>query len=246
GWMYLAMLTPAFFLSPGILQKVYGARDDRAVRVGVGLNAAALFVYAAMPMLLGMIARVLHPGLDNPELALPTLFTQDVPFWVGALGLAAVFSAEASAADALLFMLATSLAQDLYKRFIHPAATDRQLLLVARLASVVGGALAVVVAFLSSTIISALSIFYTLLGVSLFVPIVAGLYMRRARALDALAAIAGGVIVVVAAQVADGGAPIAGWLTPAMCGLLAAVVAFALALAFIPGKQKTVSAGPGG
>jgi hypothetical protein len=26
--MYLAMLTPAFFLSPGILQKVYGARDD--------------------------------------------------------------------------------------------------------------------------------------------------------------------------------------------------------------------------
>jgi SSS family solute:Na+ symporter len=212
----------------------------------VGLNAAALFVYAAMPMLLGMIARVLHPGLDNPELALPTLFTQDVPFWVGALGLAAVFSAEASAADALLFMLATSLAQDLYKRFIHPAATDRQLLLVARLASVVGGALAVVVAFLSSTIISALSIFYTLLGVSLFVPIVAGLYMRRARALDALAAIAGGVIVVVAAQVADGGAPIAGWLTPAMCGLLAAVVAFALALAFIPGKQKTVSAGPGG
>jgi Na+/proline symporter len=36
--------------------------------------------------------------------------------WVGALGLAAVFSAEVSAADAVLFMVATSLSQDLYKR----------------------------------------------------------------------------------------------------------------------------------
>ena len=50
----------------------------------------------------------------------------------GALGLAAVFSAEVSAADAVLFMLATSLSQDLYKRFVNPAATDRQVLTVAR------------------------------------------------------------------------------------------------------------------
>ena len=42
GWMYVAMLAPAFIVSPGLLQKVYGARDDRAVRVGVGLNALVL------------------------------------------------------------------------------------------------------------------------------------------------------------------------------------------------------------
>ena len=40
--MYLAMLGPAFIVSPGLLQKVYGARDDRAVRIGVGLNAFGL------------------------------------------------------------------------------------------------------------------------------------------------------------------------------------------------------------
>ena len=42
-----------------------------------------------------------------------------VPPLVGALGLAAVFSAEISAADAVLFMLTTSLSQDLYKRFVE-------------------------------------------------------------------------------------------------------------------------------
>ena len=147
------------------------------------------FAYALMPTLLGMIAHVLHPGLPNHELALPTLFMNDLPFWVGALGLAAVFSAEVSASDAILFMLATSLSQDLYKRFVNPSATDRQVLSVARLASVAGGCLGVVVALMSKTIVDALTVFYTLLGVSLFVPIVAGLFTRRARAIDALGAI---------------------------------------------------------
>jgi solute:Na+ symporter, SSS family len=241
GWMYVAMLTPAFVVSPGILQKVYGARDDRAVRLGVGLNAAALLAYASIPALLGMIARVLHPELPNRELALPMLFIHDLPFWVGALGLAAVFSAELSAADAILFMLATSLSQDLYKRFVNPAATDRQVLGVARVASVAGALLGTLVAFLSRTIVDALSIFYTLLGVSLFVPIVAGLFIRRVRAFDALAAIAGGVVAVVAAEAWNGGRPI-GMFTPAMCGLAAAVLAFAAAALLTERPSSTTPA----
>ena len=238
GWIFVAMLGPNFIVSPGLLQKVYGARDDRTVRIGVGLNAVALLLYALMPTLLGMAARVLHPDLltagvlhpDLPsrELALPYLFMYDLPFWVGALGLAAVFSAEVSAADAVLFMLATSLSQDLYKRFVNPAASDRQVLRVARAASVAGGLAALAVAFLSKTVVDALSIFYTLVSVSLFVPIVAGLYLRRPRAVEALAAIAGGVAAVVAAQLWNAGKPI-GVFTPAMFGLAAAAVAFALA-----------------
>jgi SSS family solute:Na+ symporter len=230
--MYLALLTPSFIISPGLLQKVFGARDDRAVRLGVGLNAAALFAYALMPVLLGMAARVLHPDLASRELALPYLFMHDLPFWVGALGLAAVFSAEVSAADAVLFMLATSLSQDLYKRFINPAADDRRVLMVARGASIAGGAAAVIVALQSKTIVDALVVFYTLVGVSLFVPIVAGLYLRRPGAVEALAAVTGGVIAVVAAQLWNGGRPI-GWFTPAMIGLAAAAAAFGLAGLFI-------------
>jgi solute:Na+ symporter, SSS family len=233
GWVYVAMLTPSFIVSPGLLQKVYGARDDRAVRVGVGLNAAALLTYALVPPLLGLVAHVLHPGLTNRELALPTLLMHDVPFWVGALGLAAVFSADVSAADAILFMLATSLSQDLYKRFVRPTATDQQVLMVARGASIAGGAFGVALAILSESITDALSIFYTLLAVSLFVPVVAGLYSRRARTPEALAAIASGVAAVIAAQLWNGGKAI-GMITPAMWGLAAAAVAFALVGAVTP------------
>jgi SSS family solute:Na+ symporter len=228
GWMYVAVLTPAFIVSPGLLQKVYGAKDDRTVRIGVGVNALVLFAFAAIPPMLGMIARARHPGLGRGDLALPMLFMHDLPFWIGALGLAAIFSAELSAADAILFMLATSFSQDLYKRFVNPAATDRQVVTAARLAALAGSVLAVVVALVvAGDIVASLGIFYTLLGVSLFVPVVAGLYLRRSRPIDALAAIAAGVAALAAAQLLNGDKAIAG-LTPPMWGLAAAAAAFAL------------------
>ena len=120
GWMYLFLLGPAFIVSPGLLQKIYGARDDRAVRLGVGMNALGLLLYATVPPLLGIVARARFPDLPQHELALPMVLMHGVPPLVGSLGLAAVFSAEISAADAGLFMLTTSLSQDLYKRFLEP------------------------------------------------------------------------------------------------------------------------------
>lgn len=228
GWIYVPMLMPAFIVSPGLLQKVYGARDDRAVKIGVGANAIVLLMFAAIPPLLGMIARARHPDLGTSELALPTVLVRDLPFWVGALGLAAIFSAEVSAADAILFMLATSFSKDLYKRFLNPAADDRRMLTAARTATIAGAALAIGVALgVAKDVVDALGIFYTLLSVSLFVPLIAGLYLLRADADSALAAIGAGVAVVAGLQVFNSGASIGVW-TPAMLGIAAAAAAFAV------------------
>jgi SSS family solute:Na+ symporter len=221
------MLGPAFFVSPGLLQKVYGARDGRAVRWGVLANALVLFAFAFMPPLLGMMSRALHPQLANREMALPVLLMENLPPWVGSLGLAALFSAEVSTADAILFMLATSLSQDLYKRFVRPEATDRQVLTVARLAAIAGGLLGIGIAMLAPTVSDALSFFYTLLSVSLFVPIVAGLYAGRTGAPEILSAIFGGVAIAAASQLGLAGRLPAG-ITPAMLGLTASLAAWAL------------------
>src|SRR5205823_6176182 len=166
GVMWLAMLTPAFIVSPGLLQKIFGARDDRAVRIGVGLNALGLLLYAAVPVILGIAARSLFPDLAIPDNALPTILMRGVPAAIGALGLAAVFSAEISAADAVLFMLTTSLSQDLYKRFVNPAADDRRVLVVARWTTLASGVFGVALAIGLADVIESLTIFYTLLGVS--------------------------------------------------------------------------------
>ena len=229
GVLNLALLTPAFIVSPGLLQKVFGARDDRAVRLGVGLNALGLFLYAGVPALLGIIARGQYPDLAAADLALPMVFMHSLPPVAGALGLAAVFSAELSAADASLFMLTTSLSQDLYKRFLRPRADDRQVLGAARMATIASGTLAVGIALVFQSVISTLTIFYTLLGVSLFVPILAGLYSPRTSSRAALASMAAGVCGMLATYAATGGAGWGAW-TPALTGLLAAIAAWRISL----------------
>ena len=185
---YIAVLAPSFIISPGILQKVFGARDSRAVRLGVGLNAVGLLVFAIVPVLLGAIARESFPGLENSELALPTLLTKLLPPWLGGLLLGAIFSAELSAADAVLFMLTTSLGRDLYQGHIRPSADDSQLMRFTRQAAVACGAAGGLIALYLPSVISALTIFYTLLTAALFLPLFAGLYSRTVTAGGALAA----------------------------------------------------------
>ena len=229
GLMYLALLVPAFIVSPGLLQKIFGACDDRAVRLGVGLNALGLFLYAGVPVLLGIVARAKFPSLSAADLALPMVLMHGLPPLVGAIGLAAVFSAEVSAADAVLFMLTTSVSQDLYKQFVNPKADDDRVLQIARWTTVASGALGVALAIVSESVIATLTIFYTLLGVSLFVPIVAGLYVQRTSTAGALASIVAGVSGMLILQAATGDR---GWgiVTPALAGLVAAIAAWAVTL----------------
>jgi SSS family solute:Na+ symporter len=230
GVMLLALLGPAFIVSPGLLQKVYGAADERAIRVGVTANGLALMCFGFLPPVIGMVARVLHPAIASPDLALPTVLAHDLPPAVGSLALAAVFSAEVSSADAVLFMLSTSLSQDLYKRFVRPGASDRDVLAVARGAAVAGGLAGVALAAMIPTVIAALTVFYGLLTVVLFVPIVAALHLHRTGPAEAFAAVLAGASVLVAAHLHTGGAGYAGW-RPETLGLITAATAFAAALA---------------
>ena len=225
GWAMLAVLTPAFIISPGLLQKAYGARDARAVRMGIGLQGVAQMLFAFVPVFFGLAARAAHLQIDNQNMVLPTVLATQLPVLVGALGLAAVFSAEVSTCDAILFMLSTSLSKDLYKRFVNPSADDARMLLVARLAAVAGGIGGVILAIQLETIVGALRIFYSLLSVSLFMPVAGGLFLRRAGAAEALASIAAGIATLLLATYTGDGRGY-GLLNPEMLGLLASAAAY--------------------
>ncbi len=225
GWVYLALVAPNFVVSPGLVQKAYGAVDERAIRVGLGATAVALLVFAIGPPLFGMIARVYDPNLVDVEHALMLVLTTGLPTMVGSLGLAAVVSAEISSADAILFMLSTSFSQDLYKRFVRPNATDAQVLRVARLAAIGGGGLGVLLALVLPSIIGAISIFYALMAVCLFVPLVAGLYTRLPRVPEALAACGVGVVTLISIE-RTGLSDVSPLLDSSLLGVLASALAF--------------------
>jgi Na+/proline symporter len=122
----------------------------------------------------------------------------------------------------VLFMLATSGARDLYQR-IRPSATDRELLAIARIAALVGAALGLGLTLLHRSVINALGTFYSLLVVTLFVPVLAGVYAPRTSPRQGLASLAGVPVLAVVHLASDGAGY--GALTPVVAGVLASALA---------------------
>lgn len=235
---YLVLLVPAFLVSPGILQKLFGGRSERAIRRGLGWAGGALLAFAVVPPLIGAAAAVLHPGLPNADAALPAVLVETLPLWLGCLGVAALFSAEVSSADAVLFMLSTAFSRDLYQRWFRPDADDRAVLSVARWTAVVGGLAGVAIAVGARSVISSLTVFYTVLGVSLFVPVVAGLHRFRPPGRAVLAGAAAGVAVFL---VVPETAP----LQPPLLGIGASALVVAAAIQ-VSGLRRGSRRGEGG
>jgi SSS family solute:Na+ symporter len=162
-----------------------------------------------------------------------------LPKWLGIWALASIFSAELSATDAILFMLSTSLAVDLYKTFLNPQVSDKKLLFVSRLTAVLAGGAGILIAELLSSIIAAVSIFYGLLAVSLFVPVIAGLYWKRVNSRAVLAGIFGSLAATVSTSMYTHGRGL--WvLSPQAIGIVTACVVVGLATVWGTRKDRVI------
>jgi SSS family solute:Na+ symporter len=150
---------------------------------------------------------------------------------LGTLALAAVFSAEVSSADAVLFMLATSASRDLYRGLVRRDASDRELLRVARIAAVVGGVCGIGVAMIYGSVRAAVGVFYAVLTVTLFVPVVGALYVAGAGRAQGLASVCSGIPVLLLVHVATSGRGY-GVISPVLAGVIASAAGFAVAARF--------------
>jgi solute:Na+ symporter, SSS family len=94
------------------------------------------------------------PDLDDRELGYPLLMMEFLP--VGLLGLvvASLVAAFMSTVSTLINWGASYLTNDLYARFMHPTATQRQLVLAGRVASALVATLGAAVAFYSEHVMT--------------------------------------------------------------------------------------------
>lgn len=197
---FFLMLMPSFFLSPALIGKVYSARDKNTVRISTCLCGIVMLLFSLIPVILGMAAYAIAPDLPQRDLALPYVMKECMPFWASALALAAIFSAEISAADAVLYMITTSFTKDLYKSFINPQVSDEKLIKGGRIVTVLAGIIGIGLAIILPNVISALSIFYALMSVSITAPLLFGLFSKRSSATSAIFAAIVGVITTVGLQ----------------------------------------------
>ncbi len=88
-----------------------------------------------------------------------------------------------------------------------------------------------------------MAIFYSIIIVSLLIPIVGGLYIRRADGAAALASIVAGLVTLFGTRIAV--TPDYRWADPLLAGILAAAFAFfaVMAIRRSPGHVGSVQAG---
>lgn len=149
---YFLMLTPAFCISPGLIGKVYSAKDEPAIRKGTLLNGIVqlflLFPDAHRHVRFCGVSGSFQPGTGSAQGD-----EGNDALWHFGTGSFRYFAAEVSTCDTVLYMLATSLSKDLYQTFIKPDATDAELLSMTRKITAVCGALGIIIAYYLASII---------------------------------------------------------------------------------------------
>ncbi len=145
-----------------------------------------LFVPA--PYLVGILAILILPGLDDPEMAIFQVAGLLLPAAVTGLVMAAIMAAIMSTADSLLLQTGSIASRDIYERFINPVASEKQMVMVSRGLVLAVALVGYVIALVEPPTVFSIVIFATSVLGSAFLPAyVCAVWWRKANTPGALA-----------------------------------------------------------
>jgi SSS family solute:Na+ symporter len=190
AWVIMAITW--HFAMQSTAQRVLSARDPGTARRGCFLAAVLLVPLAGCVVASGMAARILHPGLEAPGgieqvQALPALIQNLLSPGLAGIVLAALVAVIMSTSDSALLGASTILVRDLAPGLLRGREERASIRLLGG-TTILLGALAVGAALVAPTLVRMLELVAAVYCVSLFVPMIAGLYWRRASEAGALAA----------------------------------------------------------
>ncbi|HEY3423834.1 MAG TPA: sodium:solute symporter family protein [Negativicutes bacterium] len=139
-----------------IIQISLGAKDVQTARRGFVIGGLMMLPIGFVSALLGVIAKTMFPDAP-PAMALPMTIMSLNPFLAG-ITLAALWAADVSTACNLLLSSATLFSQDIYKKFIDPAVSDKKFLIVTKASVLLLGLLTLMLAMTISGIINTLMV----------------------------------------------------------------------------------------
>jgi sodium/proline symporter len=171
------------------------SRPATARKAGFWATIWSLFFVPA-PYLVGILAVLILPGLDDPEMAIFQVAAQLLPAAVTGLVMAAIMAAIMSTADSLLLQTGSIASRDIYERFINPKASERQMVMVSRGLVVAVAVIGYVVALVEPPTVFSIVIFATSVLGSAFLPAyVCAVWWRKANTPGALASMIVGATV---------------------------------------------------
>jgi SSS family transporter len=183
-----------------VFQRVMSANSVKAATRGPVIGGLAYILFAFVPMFLVASALLIMPEQtatllkEDPQKVLPTLVLEKMPFVMQVLFFGALLSAIKSTASATLLAPSVTFTENIWRQF-RPAGTDRENLRTMRITVLLFSAavLAYAIRMQGTPIYELVSGAYQVPLVGAFIPLVFGLYWKRATTQGAITAILFGI-----------------------------------------------------
>jgi Na+/proline symporter len=135
------------------IQRLAAAKDEAEAEKSSWLFNILNYVVRTWPwIVVALVAIIIYPDLEDPELAYPKLMLDFLPPVLLGLVVASLIAAFMSTVSTSINWGASYLTNDLYRRFFHPNASQSELVFIGRLASVLVTVLGAMAAFLATDV----------------------------------------------------------------------------------------------
>jgi SSS family solute:Na+ symporter len=194
-----------YFLNQGIIMRFMAAKSlDESRKAATAMMVGLMFIGALVVASGGLVARAMTNAGVLPEIQARKAFfvAAELLSHPGVFGLilAAMTAALMSTVDTLLTAISAVVVNDLYKPYIKPLATDKQLLKVARITAVavaILGIIMVPVFMQFRTIYAAHAAFTAAVTPPMVIALMLSVFWRRFTRMAALATLIGGLFAII-------------------------------------------------
>lgn len=129
-----------------MVQSVLGAKSLKQGQLGANFTGWLKILDVALFIIPGITCFVLFPNLGDPDEAYMTMVTRLLPSGMIGMVMAVLIAALVSTIDSALNSLSTVFTMDIYVKRFRPEATQKEIVQIGRIVTVLGAAIAVVLA----------------------------------------------------------------------------------------------------
>ncbi|GAB3958691.1 hypothetical protein GCM10028805_53510 [Spirosoma harenae] len=225
--VYYLMILVKYSGNWTFIQRFYSVRDEQASQKQGMLTAVFFFLFPVIFLFPSIAAKALIPNLENPEMAYVSVCLKLLPAGIMGLMVAAMFAATMSVLSGEYNVTAGVLTRDIYQRLFNPNATDKEMLWVGRLMTLVLGGLITIGALYVGGFggaFEANKLFTGLFAIPMTLPLVLGIVLKRPQPWGAFATL----VVGVALGLVLNAMPQVSWEWATLIEIIACVVVFLL------------------
>jgi SSS family transporter len=184
-----------------VFQRVMSAKDEKAATRGPVIGGISYILFAFVPMFLVVSALIIMPEQaqtlikEDPQKVIPTLVMEKMPFVMQVLFFGALLSALKSTASATLLAPSVTFVENIWRQFF-PRMGDKRELWTMRIAVLVFSVCVCTyaIALQGTSIYDMVSGAYQVTLVGAFVPLVAGLFWKKATTQGAIFSMVLGIL----------------------------------------------------